>query len=156
MTQSLMLFSHQTCHGSAIGRSTAFVSGIFRTIPSSKICVLAPHSQAYTSNCKENLQLWLYTNKNSTETDKLWNYCIEIIIVLCNVFTPTRKTLDFRHASQKRETHKYTKEDEDICIAVVQSICLMALMHLLYFAEIQALRYTHKCRHHNYHNEELQ
>ena len=41
------------------------------------------------------------------------------IIVLCNVFTLTRKTLDFKHASQKREKHKHTKEDEDICIAVL-------------------------------------
>jgi len=37
-----------------------------------------------------------------------------IEIVLCNVFTPTRKKLDLKHASQKREKHKYTKEDEDI------------------------------------------
>ena len=42
-----------------------------------------------------------------------------INIVLCNVFTPTRKTLDFKHASQKREKHKYTKENEDKYIAVV-------------------------------------
>jgi len=41
------------------------------------------------------------------------------LYVLCNVFTPTRKTLDFKHAPQKREKHKYTKEDEDIYIAVV-------------------------------------
>jgi len=39
--------------------------------------------------------------------------------VLCNVFTPTRKALDIKYASQSREKHKYTKEDEDICIAVV-------------------------------------
>jgi len=38
--------------------------------------------------------------------------------LLCNVFTLTRKTLDFKHASQKREERKYTKEDEDICTAV--------------------------------------
>jgi len=40
-------------------------------------------------------------------------------IVLCNVFSPTSKKLDFKHASQKREKHKYTKEDGDIYIAVV-------------------------------------
>jgi len=32
----------------------------------------------------------------------------------------------------------------------------MALMHLLYFDEIQAFRHTHECRHHDYYNEELQ
>jgi len=31
----------------------------------------------------------------------------------------------------------------------------MALMHLLYFDEMQAFK-THECRHHNYYNEELQ
>jgi len=46
-------------------------------------------------------------------------YFLRRCIVLCNVFTPTRKTLDFKYASQKREKHKYTKEDEDIYIAVV-------------------------------------
>jgi len=39
--------------------------------------------------------------------------------VLCKVFTPIRKALDFKHASLHREIHKYTKEDEDIYIAVV-------------------------------------
>jgi len=34
------------------------------------------------------------------------------------------------------------KEDEDIYIAVAESIRLMALMHLLYFDEIQAVK-TH-------------
>ena len=38
----------------------------------------------------------------------------------------------------KGKKHKYTKEDEDVYIAVVMSIRLMALMHLLYFDEIQA------------------
>jgi len=38
----------------------------------------------------------------------------------------------------KEKKHKYTKEDEDVYIAVVQSIRLMALMHLLYLDEIQA------------------
>ena len=38
--------------------------------------------------------------------------------------------------------HKYMKEDEDIYMAVVESIRLMALMHLLYFDEIQAIK-TH-------------
>jgi len=39
------------------------------------------------------------------------------------------------HRSKEKKKHKYTKEDEDIYIAVVH---LMALMHLLYFDEIQA------------------
>jgi len=34
------------------------------------------------------------------------------------------------------------KEDEDIYMAVVESIRLMVLMHLLYFDEIQAIK-TH-------------
>ena len=34
------------------------------------------------------------------------------------------------------------KEDEDICMTVVESIRLMALMHLLYFGEIQTIK-TH-------------
>ena len=49
-----------------------------------------------------------------------WQYkkCESVSIVLCIVFTPIGKTLDFKHASQKREERKYTKEDEDICTAV--------------------------------------
>jgi len=31
-----------------------------------------------------------------------------------NVFTSTRKALDFKHSSQYQGTHKYMKEDEDI------------------------------------------
>jgi len=34
------------------------------------------------------------------------------------------------------------KEDDDIYMAVVESVRLMALMHLLYFDEIQAFK-TH-------------
>jgi len=34
------------------------------------------------------------------------------------------------------------KEDQDVYMAVVQSIRLMALMHLLYFDEIQAFSDT--------------
>ena len=36
------------------------------------------------------------------------------------------------------------KEDDDIYMAVVESIRLMALMHLLYFDEMQAIRHTHE------------
>jgi len=32
------------------------------------------------------------------------------------------------------------KEHEDICVAVVESIRLIALIHLLYFDEIQAFK----------------
>jgi len=53
------------------------------------------------------------------------------VIVLCNVFTPTRKALDFKHASQQRVVHKYMKEDEDTYMAVVESIRLMAQIQLL-------------------------
>jgi len=41
-------------------------------------------------------------------------------------------------------------------MAVVESIRLMALRHLLYFDEIKLLRHAHECRHCNYYNEELQ
>ena len=43
-------------------------------------------------------------------------------IVLCNVFTPTRKTLDFMHRSKEKKIkkkHKYTKEDENVYFAVI-------------------------------------
>jgi len=46
------------------------------------------------------------------------------------------------HCSKEKKKHKYTKEDEDVYFAVVYSIRLMALMHLLYFDEIQAFK-TH-------------
>jgi len=46
--------------------------------------------------------------------------------------------IDFKHASQQREIHKYMKKDEDIYMEVVESARLIALMHLLYFDEIQA------------------
>jgi len=39
----------------------------------------------------------------------------------------------------KEKKNKYTKEDEDVYFAVVYSIHLMALMHLLYFDEKEAL-----------------
>jgi len=48
--------------------------------------------------------------------------------------------LDFKHASQQQEIHKYMKEHEDICMAVVEKICLMALIHLLYFDVTQAFK----------------
>jgi len=38
---------------------------------------------------------------------------------LCNDVAPTRKTLEFEHALQKRGKHKYTKEEEDTYIAAV-------------------------------------
>jgi len=52
-------------------------------------------------------------------------------IVLSNVFTPTRKALEFKHASQQHGIRKYMKEDEDTYMAVVESIHLMAQIHLL-------------------------
>jgi len=50
--QSLLAFLCQTCHG-LISRFTCV------PIRSYKICVVAPHSRAYTSNCKENVELSL-------------------------------------------------------------------------------------------------
>jgi len=41
---------------------------------------------------------------------------------------------------RSKAKNKYTKEDEDTCIAVVYSIRLMALMHFFYFDEIQAFK----------------
>jgi len=43
---------------------------------------------------------------------------------------------------RKEKKHKYTKEDEDIYIAVEQNIRLIGLMHSLNFDEIQAFK-TH-------------
>ena len=51
--------------------------------------------------------------------------------MLSNVFNPTRKSLAFRHASQKHGKRKYMKEDEDTYMAVVESIRMMAQIHLL-------------------------
>jgi len=43
----------------------------------------------------------------------------------------THNVLGFQHASQRQGTRNYMKEDEDIHVAVVESIRLMALIHLL-------------------------
>jgi len=40
--------------------------------------------------------------------------------ILYNVFTPTRKALDFKQASQLQGIHKYMKEHEDVYLAVVR------------------------------------
>jgi len=53
------------------------------------------------------------------------------MMVLRNVFTPTRKALDIKHASRQQGIHKCMKEDEDVYMAVVESMRLMALIHLL-------------------------
>jgi len=42
----------------------------------------------------------------------------------------------------KEKKHEYTKEHKDIYIAVVESIRLVALLHSLYFDQIQAFK-TH-------------
>jgi len=52
-------------------------------------------------------------------------------IVLSNVFNPTHKSLEFKHASQQHGKHKYMKEDEDRCMPVVESIRMMPQIHLL-------------------------
>jgi len=57
MMQSLMAFLHHTYHGSTTDCLTVFLFGHKR------LNVMAPHSWAYTSNTKENLQLSLETNK---------------------------------------------------------------------------------------------
>jgi len=46
------------------------------------------------------------------------------------------------HRSKEKKKHKYTKEDEDVYFAVVWSIRLMALMHLLYFEKYKLFK-TH-------------
>jgi len=56
-----------------------------------------------------------------------------LYFVLCDVFTRTRRALDFKHASQEHGIHKYMKEDEDTYMAIVESIRLMALIHLLWW-----------------------
>jgi len=42
------------------------------------------------------------------------------------------------------------KEDEDIYVAVVECIRLMALIHLLWWNKL--IRHTHEWRHHDYYN----
>jgi len=42
------------------------------------------------------------------------------------------------------------KEHKDIYMAVVESICLMALKHLLWWNKLS--RHTHEWRHHDYYN----
>ena len=62
---------------------------------------------------------------------------------MCNDIAPTSKALDFTCIAVKRNTqHKYKKEDEDIYMAVVESIRLMTLMYLLHIDEIHAIK-TH-------------
>jgi len=41
-------------------------------------------------------------NGNNRDKVALRTTCIIICIVLCNVFTPTRKACDFKHASQQQ------------------------------------------------------
>jgi len=52
---------------------------------------------------------------------------------LSNVVTPTRKSLEFKHALQEHEIRKYMKEDEDTYMAVVESIRVMAQIRLLWW-----------------------
>ena len=70
-------------------------------------------------------QLVMDCSQSSATTNKI------ITMVLINIFTPTRKRLEFKHASQLHGIRKYMKEDEDTYMAVAEGI-------YIYFDETQA------------------